>query len=196
MISRRTTLLFALALVGIAVGALTAGLAGGGTPPGLDRVSNGGTAVPTLSSQDTRALTRLGRPGAATRLMAATEERAIYRIGSDCFGVGSLSASGDRFGAVRCTDDFPSAGRPVVTFAVIHGQRDEDFKVVEQSVWRSEGVAADGVASVGFRTIDGAIVGEVSVSHNVYRHSTIPEGELVELVAFDSSGDVVYSEPL
>ena len=34
------------------------------------------------------------------------------------------------------------------------------------------------------------------MSNNAYRHSTIPDGELVELVAFDSSGDVVYSEPL
>jgi len=189
-------MLLALGLMGIVGAALTAGLAGGSTPPGLDRVSNGGTAIPTLSSQDTRALTRLGRPGAATRLMAATEERAIYRIGADCFGVGSLSASGDRFGAVSCTDDFPSAGRPVLTFITVHGQFDDYFKVVERSVWRSEGVATDGVASVAFRTIDGATVGEVSVSNNVYRHSTIPDGELVEFVALDPSGVVVYSEPL
>lgn len=210
MISRRTAMLLALALAGIAAGTLMAGFAGGSTTlaltpgpardsittPGLDRVSNDGTAVSVSSSRDTRALTRLGHPGATTRLMAATDERATYRIGPDCFGVGSVSRSGDRFGAVRCTDDFPSAGRPVLAFITVHGRVDDNFKVVEERVWRSEGVAADGVSSVAFRTIDGATVGEVPVSNNVYRHSTIPDGELVELVAFDPSGNVVYSEPL
>jgi hypothetical protein len=189
-------MLLALGLVGIVAGAVAAGLAGGSTPPGLDRLSNSGTAVPTLTPQDTRALSRVGRPGATTRLMAASDARAIYRIGSDCFGAGPLGASVDRFGAVRCTDDFPSAGRPVLAFITLHGRFDDDFKVVEESVWRSEGVAADGVASVGFRTIDGAIVGEVSTSNNVYRHSTIPDGELVELVARDPAGNVIYTERL
>jgi hypothetical protein len=52
------------------------------------------------------------------------------------------------------------------------------------------------VASVGFRTPVGAIVGETPVIDNTYSHSTIPTEELAALVALDSSGGVVQSVPL
>ncbi|HXF97412.1 MAG TPA: hypothetical protein VNJ46_02235 [Gaiellaceae bacterium] len=191
-----------MTLVSVALGsvvgaALYAGLAGGGNPPpGLDRVTNAGTPIPTLSASDTRVLEKVGRPGAATRLLAASEGRAIYRIGSDCYGVGELPPTDQRFGSVHCGVEFPSSSHPIVDFTVVHGRFDDAGKVAEMNVWRSEGVAADGVAAVAFRTAAGEIVGRAAVTDNVYRHSTIPEGELVAVVALDASGNILASESL
>jgi hypothetical protein len=194
--SRRTATFFTLGLAMVVVASLPASVARGSDPRGLDRVSNAGTAVSETRAQDVRTLMRIGYPNATTRLLAANDGRGLYRIGSDCYGAGPLGSSANRFGSVSCDVDFPSADHPILNFTVIHGRFDDAGNVLEMKVWRSEGVASDGVEAVAFRTAEGAIVGNAPVTDNVYRHSAIPDGELVALVALDGSGNVIHSKPL
>lgn len=100
------------------------------------------------------------------------------------------------FAAVSCAEGFPSQDYPVLDFTVIHGRFEGAGKVAEMSVWRSEGVAADGIAEVGFGNSAGEVVGTTPVGNNVYRHATVPTGQFIALVALDAAGNVVSSKPL
>jgi hypothetical protein len=56
---------------------------------------------------------------------------------------------------------------------------------------RVEGVAADGVASVGLLERDGAMVERLPVRGNVYGAESLPTRAGVRLVALDASGDIL-----
>jgi hypothetical protein len=79
---------------------------------------------------------------------------------------------------------------------MFYGQGSPEWPPTDLTIGRSEGFAADGVASVGFMTTQGAIVGKTLVRGNTYHHSSVPSGRLAALVALDSADEVVYSVPL
>jgi len=73
-----------------------------------------------------------------------------------------------------------------------------DFTVMHGSgaVWRSEGIAADGIADVALRTTAGDLIDVTPVANNVYSLSGLPSGRVDALVARDAGGRVLWSEPL
>jgi hypothetical protein len=99
----------------------------------------------------------------------------LYRIensaGPACYAVGDAHpvAAGRqqpaaRLGQILCVPDFPSASRPILDFTVIHG----GSSAAGDRVWRSEGIAADGVRSIAFQTPDGRTLGATPVIGNIY----------------------------
>jgi hypothetical protein len=199
VIAKRRILVPAVAMLVTLAGVLLAANFAGGSkpPPVLDRVSNRGMALPgALNPRDAEALERM--PGADdVKLMATHEGRAFYRFGVHCFGTGPVSGGTYRFGALTCTPEFPSRARPLLDLTIFHRHGPpHGWPPTSLTIGRSEGFAADGVASVGFRTPTDAIVGTTRVSGNTYSFSTIPKGPLAALVALDTSDEVVYSVPL
>lgn len=157
----------------------------------LNNVSNRGQLADLLPA-DQQALQRVNQPGAEVTLLAVRGERAFYRIGSECYGVGPVKPTRYRLGSVKCAPTFPSDGNPVLEFTVFHG----DPRAPELTVYRSEGVAADGVAAVGFMTTGGQIVGRTPVIDNVFLVPSSLAGEFRGFVAFDLAGTVISSRPL
>ncbi len=182
--------------IALAGGLIAANLAGGSTaPPSLERLSNlGATRVSPLPG-DEQALSKTGGAGADIRVLATRGGRSLYRVGTDCYGVGPNSGTDYRFGQLSCDPAFPSKDHPVLDFTVFRGKL-VNGRIASHVVWRSEGFAADGVTSIGFRNDAGEIVGETPVGGNTYSHSSIPLGSLRALVALDASGAVVDTHPL
>jgi len=204
---RRGRLITTLGLLvgAVAAGSLlaTTGVAGGESPsPSLSTVSNTGVSpAPTPLPQDEQALGRFehssGAPMGDNSLLAIRGTRAYYRIGTgaSCYATGPALRGEHTFGKMMCAADFPSSERPIMDFTVMHGTR-RDGQITDLTVAISEGIAADGVASVGFRTAAGEIVATTPVQDNVYYHATPPSGTVTELVALGSDGKVLYSQPL
>ncbi len=97
-----------------------------------------------------------------------------------------------RLGQILCVPDFPSASRPLLDFTVIHGGRSD---VTQDRVWRSEGIAADGVHEVAFRTPDGRTVGATPVVQNIYSVASVPSERVTDLIAKDAKGSVIAKLP-
>jgi hypothetical protein len=192
------TIAVLVTLAGMLVAGNRAGAGARTEPPVLDRVSNQGERLPApLSPRDEQALGRMPGANGEVKLMGAYEGRAFYRFGPECFGTGPVSGSEYRFGALICTPQFPSKARPLLDMTVFHGTgQPGNSRPTDLFVGRSEGFAADGVASVAFKTTAGEIVGKTPVRDNTYSHSPIPAGPLAALVALDSSDEVIHSVPL
>lgn len=159
--------------------------------PGVGGVGNVGTPVSVDLEDDLRGLARFndgGGLGAAT-LLAVRASRAYYRIqnsaGPDCYAVGDVNFSTHRFGQILCVPDFPSAGRPILDFTVFHGPQENS------TVWRSEGIAADGVANVSLVDSTGRTVGEAGVQGNIFLLPATPMRGSFKLISRDSSGAVL-----
>jgi hypothetical protein len=128
-------------------------------------------------------------------LLAVRGRRAIYRLQTArgiCIGSGPATDAPE-IGAVDCPDGpFPTAERPVLDLSVYestnHGRR-------EVSLYRAEGVVADGVASIAFLRPNGKVALKVPVSRNVFESSTRPEGPIAGIVAFDSAGKELWRSP-
>jgi len=164
----------------------------------LNRVSssNYGPALPLLP-MDVRALARFTESGQSLHdvsLIGTRGGQAYYRIenssGGACYAVGPVHATQYRLGQILCSDDFPSASKPVLDFTVVHGGSAD---VTRDRVWRSEGIAADGVASIAFRTPEGRTVGATPVIDNIYSVRSVPTERVTTLVAKDASGSVIHS---
>ena len=196
--AKRLIVLPVIAVVPLVAFLVATNMAGGETAqPVLDRVSNQGTDPPaSLGERDQLALERMQRPAAEVRLLGEHGPRAFYRVGSDCFGTGATSVNEYRLDAVVCTPAFPSKARPLLDMTVFKGSGEPYKRPTALSIWKSEGFAADGVASVGFKNSVGEIVGKTQVIGNTYSHSSIPAETLDALVALDSSGEVVASVPV
>jgi hypothetical protein len=113
--------------------------------------------------------------------------------GSACYGVGPAAPTDYRLGQIQCAADFPSAARPLLDFTVVHGGT---ANLSADRVWRSEGIAADGVADVAFQTASGEIVNVAPVVGNVYSISALPTRHVSTLVARDSQRSVLASIPI
>jgi hypothetical protein len=165
----------------------------------LSRVSAHSSGAPIqLSTADQRVLAGFAESGAkltSASLLGVLGGRAVYEIanasGPDCYGVGPVPAAGYTLGQVGCVPSFPSAGSPLVDFSVVNGGVNASSPA---HVVRAEGVAADGVAAVGFRTADGRLVGVTPVVHNIYRSTAPPPDVVEQLVALDGSNNVIWSE--
>jgi hypothetical protein len=167
----------------------------------LARISTkaSGPAV-SLLPIDQRVLAQFAHGGAdltTASTLGTRGGRLFYVIansaGSDCYAVGPAAAVRYTLGQVACNAAFPSASAPLVDFTVVHGGLG---KGSPGHVFRSEGIAADGIAAVGFESADGSLVGVQPVVGNLYA-STAPPAEAVhKLVALDSDSKVVWSEEI
>jgi hypothetical protein len=167
----------------------------------LGRMSTRAVGAPvSLTSADKRFLASFAQGGAeltsATPLVtrgARTAYQVANTAGSVCYAVGSAApaATGNVLGQVGCVPSFPSASSPLVDFSVVDGGTSSSGPA---HVYRTEGIAADGVASVGYRTGDGRIVGVTPVVSNVYESSSVPPDAVEQLVALDATGNVIWSE--
>jgi hypothetical protein len=187
--------LAALGLAAATVGSATVLRAAPSPDSALVGVSNTGTLVAIAPTAD-MALRRAVRNGEAAGLqylLDARGDRAFYRIenGSkpDCFAVGPTGPAGYHFGAIQCAN-FPSAEQPVLPFVLVRGAAGSP-----PSLWRSEGIAADGVARMALQDASGKLVARTPVEGNVFRFESIPDGSAA-LVGMDSAHKVVYFLPL
>lgn len=160
-------------------------------------IRSSGAPVP-LPPGDQRVLASFAEGGAQLTtafLLGVRGGRAIYEIanetGRDCYGVGPMPATNYTLGQVECSPAFPSASSPIVDFSVVNGGVNSSSAA---HVSRAEGVAADGVAAIGFRTADGRLVGVTPVVQNLYESSAPPRDAVEQLVALDASNNVIWSE--
>jgi hypothetical protein len=148
----------------------------------LARLSTEGRPVDVARSPLAR---RAGARSAS--LLAVRAGRAYYRLdgAGTCFGAGPAAQVGD-LGSVDCPrGPFPTSDRPVLDFSIyeatVRGSR-------ELSLYRAEGIAADGVSAVAFLRPNGAIALKVPVSRNVFSASSVPRGPIKGVAALDASG--------
>jgi hypothetical protein len=155
----------------------------------LARVSNPGRSVDLAGTPFARAAGV--RRGA---LLAVRGGRAYYRLdGAEaCFGTGPAADVGEISGAECPRAEFPSPDRPVLDLSVYEvttrGTR-------ELSLFRAEGIAADGVSSIGFLRPNGKIALKVPVRGNVFSTSAVPSGAVKGLVALDASDQELWRSP-
>jgi hypothetical protein len=145
------------------------------------------TQLARLTAQNGQALTDVSALG--TR-----NGRIYYRIkntsGPDCYAVGPAAMNTDyRLGQIECAPDFPSAARPLLDFTIVDGGLKPDQPA---HIYRSEGIAADGVADVGFLTPNGDLVDVHPVVHNIYSIVTPTSRDVSTLVGRDANGTVLY----
>jgi hypothetical protein len=155
----------------------------------LARVSNAGRTVELAGGPFARAAGV--RRGA---LLAVRGGRAYYRLDGTaaCFGTGPAAEIGDISGAECPHGSFPSPDRPVLDLSVYEvtarGTR-------EVSLFRAEGLAADGVSSIAFLRPNGKIALKVPVQGNVFSTSAVPNGAIKGLVALDASDRELWRSP-
>jgi hypothetical protein len=218
----RALLLTALVMAAIAISAPAfglpgrlAGLIGGGSPIGAAELSERDLAALSAAAHGIR-LSRVPVPkqalldriqGTAIRTIAERAGRAYFvvdkRDGSHCYAVG-YTGQADLFGQITCpiSPAFPSPERPILDLAVYHGQFAPSGGGASPGgmtccLWRLEGFAADGVASVGVETASGTVEAVTPVQDNVYiRTSKLPSEAVRAIVALDGNGDRVYTRCL
>lgn len=130
-------------------------------------------------------------------ILATRGDRSFYRLNDHCYGVGPASPTNHVFGAIHCKPNFPSPDAPVVDFTVYGSTAGPDERPQPQTmtVHASDGIAADGVAKVAFADADGQVIADTSVIDNIYRFDPRPAGTALKLVAYDATGEVVFSTP-
>jgi hypothetical protein len=151
----------------------------------------------SLTNFDKQQLARFAQGGQTLTDVAALDTRGgrvYYRVtntsGPDCYAVGPAAMNTDyRLGQIQCEPDFPSAARPIQDFTVVIGGLKPDQPA---HVYRSEGIAADGVADIGFLTPDGQLVDVHPVVNNIYSNVTPTSRDVSDLVARDANGTVIY----
>lgn len=156
----------------------------------LDTVSARGLPIADLSLGDARALQRFEPNGIdlseVTRL-ATVGDRSYYRVdrtgGPDCFALGYTASTDRLFGQVECSAEFPSEGTPLLDSTVYHGNE----------VWRVEGFAADGVASVALVGQDGNVLAGAPVTNNVYYFNSLPSAPIKQIVARSAIGQTLMA---
>ena len=196
MTTRKTLVSAALAVCAAAVGAAAIALATGGdarsAAAALTSLSNPGRSV-SLDRTDPRITRSMGVNGAS--LLAVRGRFAYYRIQTKdgtCFSVGDASAPG-RIGGSECPrGPFPSRDRPVLDLSIYETASHERGLM---SLYRAEGIAADGVSTVAFTRADGSVVLRLPVRRNVYSAAAVPSAEVAHVVAYNASGAEVWRSP-
>jgi hypothetical protein len=196
---RRMVILGAVAS-GLAIAVLLAVLRGGsatGSTPGgkLAQISNDGEPVAPGPNQQ-KELQIVGAINA--RLLAKRDGRTFYRLarrdGSLCYSVNATSEE-DRIGGAMCPQTataFPSPARPILDFSLFEttSHMRGDVHVVD-----SQGIAADGVASVALLDENGLRIARAAASKNVYALD-VPQGLVATTVAaYDDEGTEVARIP-
>jgi hypothetical protein len=164
---------------------------GGGASQDGARISNGGGPAIAMHGLRLRlAPIRFGR------VLAVRHGRAVYRMqlanGTPCFGVGPAAAIGTPGSVVCPHGGFPSSGDPVLDLSVYEGTRRD---VRDFSLFRVEGIAADGVAAVHFLRPNREVALSVPVSGNVYSAASVPTGSISGLAAVDKDGKRLWRSP-
>jgi len=183
MALRRKTTIALLALT-VGTGATVVGLLSRGAESAPSAtVSATGKRVKLTSAQ----ALRLRRSGyGEVYLLATRGGRALYRVraadGRTCYGVGSAATLG-KLGQIGCWRH----SLPLMDFSAFEITRDSN----EARVIRVEGIAADGIATVGITRTGGSVLGQTEVFHNVYHFDFVPQGGVDGLVGFDTSGNAV-----
>jgi hypothetical protein len=174
-------------------------------------VAAGATVVATQGNagSDSAKLSNPGRasiairgltlPGAVIRrgdVLAVRDGRAVYRLeranAAPCFGVGPATDLGNVAAATCSRGGFPTAGQPVLDFSVYESTRHD---VRDLSLYRVEGLAADGVAAVEFLRPNGTVALRVPVVANVYATSAVPNGAIAGFAAVDRAGKRLWRSP-
>lgn len=187
----------AVTLVAIAA-AVAAAVALGGSSAGstkdraLSRVSNVGSRIGV--TKRTRVQFQKSGLGGTVYNLGTEGDRTFYRFDDTahgtCYGVGPAAASGGGLGVISCsTAAFPSADQPVIDLSIVEIVRGSD----DVHVWRAEGLAADGVATIGFVDASGAVIAKHHVVKNLFHFPNAPSGAVAGLVGLDKSGATVFS---
>lgn len=135
-----------------------------------------------------------GAATGGTSVLATRGDRAYYRVSEGCYGAGPAPPSSYTLGQIQCprSPQFPSADLPILDFTTFRGGgSDQTFPAL--AVYRSEGIAADGVAKVAWLDADGRAVAETAVADNIYQFDPVPPGEALSFVAYSASGEIVFS---
>ena len=180
----------ALVAVAAALAAIAATQGGASKRSSLARLSNDGRTV-TLQHGVIVREAHLQRAS----LLAVRGRLAVYRLEgrtSTCFRTGDSNDVG-QVGSVQCAHGpFPTAGWPVLDLSIYegatHGPR-------ELSLYRVEGIAADGVTVVEFLRPDGSVALKVPVSGNVYSTTEVPSGAIAAVAALDKAGKELWRSP-
>jgi hypothetical protein len=186
--SRRWTGAAALLVAAIAVAGAVAHDSGSSYAQ-LSRFSTGGHLV-SLARTEARVARLMGAE--AVYLLARRADRAFYRITGPhgtCYGAGPAKQVGFVTGE-ECPDGtFPTRGRPVLDYSVYEAMSHD--RAGGLSLFRAEGFAADGVASVAFLRPSGEVALRIPVRRNVFSAPS-PRGPVATLVAYDSTGQEVW----
>jgi hypothetical protein len=184
---------FALAVITVlaVIAAVSAATRGGASEPGaLSRLSNEGRQVALV---DGNAWRRAGVDHVS--LLAVRGTRGLYRLDAKegpCIGAGPANVPG-KLGTVDCPrGPFPTAEQPVLDLSVYEATSHESHEV---SLYRAEGVAADGVATIAFLRPNGTVALKVPVHANVYEAGSIPPGPVASVVAYDDAGKELWRSP-
>lgn len=174
-------------------------VAASGRLDSLFGLSNPGTSVDEsgLSLQGIAALDRVGGANETVKLLGERDDLAVYVARSAradlCFGVGPAAGSAISFDRLDCRDfedqAFPSPEQPVADLSVFHGRMGDPSIYLGRLV----GVAADGVAEVGFLTPTGARHTSPVVD-NIYVDRDPPQQPVSALIALDHEGRVVWRD--
>jgi hypothetical protein len=155
------------------------------------RLSNAGRHVTALRGLVVR--TAHVRDG---HLLTTRAGRALYRLdranAAPCFGVGPSDDVGSIDAATCTRGRFPTTGHPLLDFSVYEGTRRD---VRELSLYRVEGLAADGVGFVEFLRPNGKVALSVPVSANAYATSAVPSGPVAGYAAVDKAGKRLWRSP-
>ena len=181
----------AIALAGATTAAVTLATWTSASKPGaLAQVSNSGRVVTLRPDALTR---RLGIDKAS--LLAVRGRRAYYLLATSkgpCAAVG-LPGRPSQLGAAQCPEGhFPTPDHPVLDLSVYESTSHEEHQV---SLYRAEGIAADGVGAVQFLRPDGTPALTVPVAANVYSTTSVPSGPIAGVAALDTGGKRVWRSP-
>lgn len=128
-------------------------------------------------------------------LLAVRGPLAYYRVQTKdgtCFSVGDASALG-RIGGSECPHGpFPTRERPLLDLSIYEAASHDRGTL---SLYRAEGIVADGVASVAFTRADGSVALRLPVRGNVYSATAVPSGGIAHVVAYNASGAEVWRSP-
>jgi hypothetical protein len=196
MTTKKTLVTAGIGLFVAAVTATSITLATGGeahsAATALTSLSNPGRSV-ELARTDPKIVRSMGAQRAS--LLAVRGRLAYYRMQTKdgtCFSVGDASALG-RIGGSECPrGPFPTRERPVLDLSIYETASHERGVL---SLYRAEGIAADGVSSVAFTRADGSVVLRLPVRGNVYSATAVPSAGVTHVVAYNASGAEVWRSP-
>jgi hypothetical protein len=191
MSARRALLLVASAALSATIAVVLATRTDASKSRPLSRISNPGREVALQRGELTR---RLGVVNAT--LLAVRGGRAYYLLHSahgPCAATGAADKLGD-LGSVDCPlGPFPTAERPLLDLSVYEATVHDEGDL---SLYRAEGLTADGVAVVAFVRADGTVALRVPVNRNVYSSTSVPSGPIAAVVALDRGGKQLWRSGL
>lgn len=181
-----------VAAVTVAV-VMLAGGASGATPPTPPPISSGEpVARASLNAADHAALGRIGATGAITKI-GALGGTAFYSIvggdGGHCYAFGSDVSGGLSGGCMPADAAVPAV---VDMSGIVMNPADGSW-----TLSNLQGIAADGIAAVGFVDASG-VLHTTAVVGNVYHleGQSFAGGPSSELVGIDASGKRIFTESL